>query len=349
MDRTKMIDEILTLTPDSPARQARSRPLLNGMTDTELHDMHEGLAALAGEGRRALDTLPATKRAAFLTALHAQAPEVAAARATLDTVFARVEARKTAARNPHTQELMSLARSIRRWRTAVPAVQAVDLLQIVRDTVYIPPGPPGAAYRRAIEHALFHPVLWSESACLDQDQTNEALARVQNHFLSTPPGAIVAMNQEGQSIAQVVAQDLGLTIPIFTVHGSAGDRLEWQDTAARLRAGVPVCIVGHVAWSGETIQEVVRMTRQRFGGIPVSVAVLAASTRAAERTDAVDQFIFHQVTMRPTVMLSFDATEMRVEAGGFHFSAQAPASGGVIVSKDTLARKRDDLRARYLP
>jgi hypothetical protein len=61
----------------------------------------------------------------------------------------------------------------------------------------------------------------------------------------------------------------------------------------------------------------------------------------------VDRFIFHQVTTRPKILLTFDPVEWSFADGAFRFDPTVPATGPVIISPETLNRKRADIGTRY--
>ncbi len=381
MNRNELIEDILRLTPASAERQARARPLLTDMADDALRRTHEDLAHLDLEGAEIISRMAPGVSNPFARGDQILAASLGKARKTLDAVSARIRARSAhgtsrshddldavqTGNQLHVADLKTLESSIGRWKVPVAVQEVTSVIErAVQAHEWEGPfrqaGVPDATLQdaldtqRVLETArqslaipLGHEFLYrnrSEWATLDERQTIDALARVENDIAQSAPDLIVAMNPEGRAISELIIQDLGLRIPVAMIQGEQ-NHLEWRDSG--FGSGIQrICIIGHVAWSGVTIDEVIAITRARFQADTVSVAVLAATATAVERIGGLVNFAFHCVTTAQKVFLGIRPDALRLAGDGFAFPSVVPGHDDVVIPASILRKTRELMGRQYV-
>lgn len=192
-----------------------------------------------------------------------------------------------------------------------------------------------------------HPEVQVGVARLDQQQTIEALARIENVLIAQRPDRLVAVNDEGWAIAQFMNHNLGLGIPISRLIGSAADGLMWADVAAGgFDAGL-VAVIGHVAWTGQTLREAVEWSQGRFHPRGIFTAVLATSRLALDCMKGVAPFAYHQVTLGEHLALEINPADLRIGDGVYEFRAADPATGPFTITPLEMERTRLQMRNTF--
>jgi len=158
-----------------------------------------------------------------------------------------------------------------------------------------------AAIFAAVEHRLHnlskivvkHPAILSEHTRLTTDEFVDAVARVSNVVDEYRPDIFVTIN-EGGSIGRIVKKYLGLKAVVVSVSGSVDTKLTWSALPRRRKVQV-VCVVGHVAKTGDTLSRVMSEAARVFGTNHVFGIVLAATMEAAEHFVDAQNVQFHHV------------------------------------------------------
>jgi len=371
-DLDDKITEIMTLIGVSPRDFKRAAANFRRMSPP---DLDARLTRLHASERR----LEAWRAEQVVHHAPAQAAEQAPS---IDELTQKLEA-SNAFINRHLNDLISLVDRLQRWQRAVPgniglAVSAMverigayaarradrglieiaerarrgensvigqrQLVSSLNDSLSKNQATVAAfeAIRQQIAELLNHPILWSDSGPVQGEAAVQALARMENSIDFYKPDMLVGMNAEGFGISQVVKADLGLTVPIVKAYGDA--------TTVELEGAQglhprTVCIVGHVAWSGETLERARKLLGSRYNTDRIFGAVLVASTSAAERLRVQGPFVYHQVTEATQFDLSFDpAKGVSIERDQYVIGA---GPEGLPVTRESLRLARTQLAAAY--
>jgi hypothetical protein len=369
MDRAETIAEILRLVPGTPEGQGRAGRLLDALPEQDLQRTLSELTALTQDGQAWIQRADPTgaRRAAMAVIDRQGLQQLRRARASLDDIANRVEERRdkaaaeqrvAAAKADRTDRVVGdlevLASSLDHWQPSNSAMAAEEIAAEVSKTAealrnpsprlmargQAAAGRPLDAIRQKISNLLRHPVVWSDRNRLDKGQTIEALARMENFVADTTPDIIVAMNPDSRAISQLIMNDLGLHVPLVLVEGSAKEGLVWDLMTPAFPRGQSICLIGHVAWSGSTIDRVLHQARQRFRSHHISVVVLASSTEAAERISGQARFAFHHITAARQVELTIQLSGMAIEDQQYRFPTSYEPARNVLVSSAALADAR---------
>jgi hypothetical protein len=164
--------------------------------------------------------------------------------------------------------------------------------------------------------ARLHPIVPTNQP-LTSAETTEALARIETVMIRYEPDMLVAVNHESMAIAMLLRDDLSLNVPIV-VCSSRDGHLDWQEDRRLQSNPKIVCVVGHIAFSGETHARVLREARGRYKTDKVYGAALAASREATLRTAAEGQLIFRHLVDAGSPMprlAAFDSTLQIIRSG----------------------------------
>jgi hypothetical protein len=156
---------------------------------------------------------------------------------------------------------------------------------------------------------------------------------MENNVALHKPDVIVAVNDEGLGISHVINADLKLNVPILRAYGTPATGIDFKATQG-VTPGV-VCVVGHVAWSGETLAKTMGLVSTVYGTTRVFGAVLIASNSAIERLQSQGPFAYHQAIEATKIDLGFDP------ATGFSIQQDSYIIG---TGEDALPVTREGLR-----
>ncbi|ORE94328.1 hypothetical protein ATO13_09646 [Stappia sp. 22II-S9-Z10] len=119
------------------------------------------------------------------------------------------------------------------------------------------------------------------------DVLTDALAQLEYRVRQENPAAFIAVNDEGLDVCKVIADDLNLSVPVDVVDGSARESLTWRSRVTDHRPAVGTAmVVGHFAWSGETLARAAKMTIERLHPKRICILVLACSQDALSRMES---------------------------------------------------------------
>jgi hypothetical protein len=163
---------------------------------------------------------------------------------------------------------------------------------------------------RDIETLISHPLLSAAHLQLTAMETIRALARLEIEVTARQPELLVALNEEGLAIAEVVRADLGLQTPLAVVRGAAPGNLKLHMMGGREPYSVGrVCVVGHLARTGATMLRTMDYAREWFGAAQVYGTVLAASVDAADRCDQAGKpLYYHYLSAAEKLSVAYDAS-----------------------------------------
>jgi hypothetical protein len=197
--------------------------------------------------------------------------------------------------------------------------------------------------RQQLADVLHHPILWSDGGPVGHYTVVEALARMENSIAFYQPDVLVAMNAEGLGISQLLRDDMQLDLPIVTVHGDVTTPMQFEN-AQGLQAKT-VCVVGHVAWSGATLERTTQLLGPMFKTDKIFGAVLVASGQATERLRTLGPFVYHGVIETTQFDLGVDPAQgIEIQRDGYIIGG---TSTGTTVTRESLRQARSQVANTY--
>jgi len=206
---------------------------------------------------------------------------------------------------------------------------------------------------RDIEALISHPLLSAAQPRLTPLETIKGLARLENELTARQPELLVALNQEGLAIANVVRADLGLRTPLAVMHGAAPGQLEWQMMGEQDLGSVGrVCVVGHLARTGATMVQTMQYARARFGAAQVYGTVLAASVNAADRcVQAGMPLYYHYLSAAEELSVGYDVSQgVAITENSFILGGRASGSAttdALPIDRATLGVQRAEIATEF--
>jgi hypothetical protein len=376
MGSPDVIDGIFEVMPGSAEERARSTPLLVAMSDVDLRAARADLAALVERGRGIIGAADSAQMAVANASARSVLAQTSDARARLAAIQSRIEAKQAARRGLVDPALLETSATLP--APAVPTRKVPLALRVEelanRATHHVVDWLRGFPFRfptpqrmetaltprlvglsqsrqgiRAAAFAEFapsgFPILLSNAPVLDPTTMIGALARMEQLVSRISPDVLVAVNEEGLAICRLLADDLRLKAQIVTIYG-AGDRLSW-DASTGHHAKASVCVIGHVAWTGETLACAANLARSRFETEQVTSLVLASTFRAVNHIRAGGDFGFHCLVPHPRVDLPINARSIRISNNAFAFAPAAAADAELVISREQLHEVRERVAAQF--
>jgi hypothetical protein len=201
----------------------------------------------------------------------------------------------------------------------------------------------GALAMYQLNEFFKHPFLPDDNPRLTATGTIDALARVENVLDSNRPDVLVVVN-EGQAIGSIIAEHLGLHVPMVRINESPKTGIRWMDDPSVLSSARTVCVMGHFARTGDTLRKTMNMTRAYCPR--VYGAVLVCSVDAL---DNLRDCAYHQLVTGSKVDFTFDLSKgIRIEDNTFILSGRSDSPGDVLpITRIMLNRSRLDMQKLY--
>jgi hypothetical protein len=151
------------------------------------------------------------------------------------------------------------------------------------------------------------------------------------------------------AVARLVLHDLGLNIPLVSVHGAADSELVWDDQQNLHGSPKNVFVVGHIGWSGATMLKTITDVRSRYPTTAVMGAVLASSMEAVQLLHRSTAFLYHHLSAERHLELSVDVSKgVTITEHDYRLGTQsADADDMLIISRHSLRLARTEIAARY--